>query len=140
MMLIKIEPDEPLLWYLAFHKSCADEFYNRWLPSIYKHVSAFAWSQKCQVWIYYDQTLFGTRIAIAPAGLIGDAEIAKWTWNTDILQMNKNNDYKPSWRNRLIFCCTSAARRLVGVTGSALLPDQLYSDCIAQNAKVIFNG
>lgn len=137
-MLIKLEPDEITLWFIAFYRTCATEWLGNIIPGKYKHVNCFGWSQRCQVWVFYEVALGETRIRVAPAGTEGDKALAAWTMDADIIQLAKQvSDNKLKFYERLGFWCVPAVKHLVGIPGGALRPDKLWRDCLKANAKVI---
>ena len=135
-MIIKLEPEEINVWFLAFFTRCGSEFFNRWVPGKYKHVSAFAFSPSTKTWVWYDVSLKGTKIMLLPPGWQSDEILAFMTREADILRVERGK--VPSVGMRLGFWCVPAVKHLIWSNCSALIPSTLWRYCLKDGAKIIF--
>lgn len=126
-----IEPD---VWTLAFHRT-SPWFWVRLLAiGRYKHVSAFAWVQPYGMWVWYDITLFGTKIILLPDSQQALAWLTAQTADADLVKVSTGKSRMPLLAP---FYCVSAVKHLVGIPGGALLPTTLFDDCLRHGGKLI---
>jgi len=139
-MIVQLDAEEITIWFLAFHKKCLSPFWQRVIPGKYKHVNAFGWSERAQVWVYYDCGFHGTRVIVCPPGPKADQQLERWMAGADVLRVSqKLKRERPIYAFRFFHLCTTAMRHLCDISGGALLPDGLWVDCLRENAKVIFH-
>lgn len=124
----------PPVWIVVFCRSI-DNRWVRWLAcGQYKHVRAYAYLPALKVWLFYDVTLSGTLIHVAPDTPQTEAYIGEFTRDSALVAV------KPGPRHGVPlapFCCTSAVRHLIGLKSGALRPDRLFRDCLAAGGTLL---
>lgn len=118
-------------WFVAFLPRSGSRLCNWLIPGRFKHVCAFAYCPENQSWAVVEPDACGTEVAIFPA-------VECWVFLEPLLAAGavivKIAARKRRWLGpRLIGCCTSNVRDLVGLPGCgilSLLPDMVYRDCL----------
>lgn len=137
-MIVKREPQEITTWLVAFWPKAATPLVNKLVRGRFKHVSVFAFAPDARTWVWIDVALMGTRVQLLPDTQAAQLILGDWTKEAAVLQMPVQE------RNRIRiapgFWCVTAVKHMLGLRSGALLPDALWRDCLANGAKVIFDG
>lgn len=123
-------------WHVAFWK-----WQRRWhwihlfARGPYRHVSAFGYSARCNVWVLYEPGTDGTRIRLVrhDESFLGLLDAHKK--HADILTVTvsgKRPDHMP-WRPGQY--CVPAIIRLLGLRSGAVTPTGLYRHLVSIGAK-----
>ena len=126
---------EPEVWTLAFHRTTPWWWVRLLAVGKYKHVSAFAWVAPYRLWVYYDITLFGTKLIILPDSEQATAWLTAQTADADLVRI-KRGSYISGYIFRPFFC-VSAVQHLIGLRSSALRPSALYAHVLAHGGEPI---
>jgi hypothetical protein len=127
---------EPEQWTVAFYRTSPYWWVRLLAVGRYKHVSAFAYVAACKVWVYYDITLFGTKIIVLPDSPDAIEWLCAQTRGADLVKV----EVHPRARRVPLlapFCCVPAIRHLLGIPGGALLPSTLFDHCLANGAGIV---
>jgi hypothetical protein len=121
-------------WYVAFETEAKPP--TRFLiPGTFKHVRAFGYCAEAMTWVFVDPQYAAMDVFVVPkheASPAIDAFVAK---AAVVLKLDARRRRRPN--ARLIGCCTSTVRDILGLPGYGLLsslPDRLYRDCIRAGA------
>jgi len=130
-----IEPDR---WTLAFHRTSPWWWVRLLAVGRHKHVSAFAWVQPYGMWVYYNITLFGTKIVLLPDSQQATAWLLAQTADADLVRMprlpvGRENRHRPPIT---VFSCVSALKHLLGIRCGAL-PISFYRACLRAGGQRI---
>lgn len=126
-----VEPDR---WTVAFHRTSPYWWVRLLAVGRYKHVSAFSYVPQCSMWVYFDVTLAGTKLILLPDSEAATLWIAERTHDADLVQVKSGSRRHPPIAP---FYCVSALKSLIGLRSSALLPDGLFRDCVANGAEIL---
>lgn len=119
---------EPRVWTLVFCKSATSKWVQRLVPGKYKHVRAYAYLPAAKAWLFYDVTMIGTSIRLAP-----DTDetvrtiIYPFTLDADLVSIKHQG---PTRWPPLFGFCVPAIKHLIGLNSGALLVDALFRDCL----------
>jgi hypothetical protein len=126
------EAIEPRVWTLVFCKSATSKWVQRLVPGKYKHVRAYAYLPAAKAWLFYDVTMIGTSIRLAP-----DTDetvrtiIYPFTKDADLLSIKHQG---PTRWPPLFGFCVPAIKHLIGLNSGALLVDAFFRDCLRAGA------
>lgn len=138
-MIIQLREDDVNTWFVCFGYEATPAL-DRWIPGKFKHVRAFGFSHGAQCWVFYDHLWIGTRIALAPAGPVGDRAVGRFVEDQAVLKLSRLTRPRGGIRHRLGFTCVTTARQLLNVPGGALAPDGFWRDCLKAGAEFILDG
>jgi hypothetical protein len=125
---------QPARWVLAFQRSTESRLVN-WLAfGRYKHVTAFGYVEAVDHWLFFDWRARALDLIVA-RGEHATQLMAHYTRDADLLGMDARPGAGTGFQAGL--WCVPAIRHLVGIRGSALRPDALWRDCIAQGAEIL---
>lgn len=125
---------KPTRWLLVFQRSTKSRLV-RWLANgTYKHVMAIGYVAEVDHWLFFDWRA-STIDIIAARGDHAMQLMDHYTHDADVLGMVPKPS--PGYGLRLGWWCVPAIKHLVGIKGSALRPDALWRDCIAQGADIL---
>lgn len=127
-----IEPDR---WTIAFHRTSPYWWVRLLACGRFKHVSAFAWVKPLGLWVYYDVTLFGTKLILLPDSEQATAWLTAQTADADLVQMPRRS-IAGRWPVIAPFYCVPAIKHLIGVRGGAL-PIHFYKACLRAGGQRI---
>lgn len=133
-MVVRPWGGEPRHWVLCFVRSSPVRW-ARWLSfGRYKHVRAFGYVKEADAWIFYDVGFPKTHVYIA----CDDAAKRMrevFCDDADMLGMPSMPGNGGGFRFGM--WCVPAIKHLVGLQSSALRPNALWRDCIANGGEVI---
>lgn len=112
-----IQPSE---WFVVFSETAATRWLGRITPGRFKHVAMFGYCAGVKVWLVYDVTWAGTRIA-----LMDSAAVMAWSAGTAILKMPQGEARMRS-SARLGLHCVNTVKQVLRLRCVAATPDQLY--------------
>jgi hypothetical protein len=120
-------------WFVVFERDAPYVL----VPSYFKHVLAYGYCEAARSWVLIDPHFAVMDVRVVPAHE-GEAMIAWFTRRAiAVLKIDAGRRARPNVR--LLGCCTSTVRDLIGLPGFGLLsslPDALYNDCIMAGAVV----
>jgi len=123
-------------WFVVFSGGHTDSHLTYWTPGKFKHVAAFGYSAEAQTWLFIDPDRRGAEFLLVPTHE-GEGYIAKFVSDATVLRIAAR---KNGCTFRILLCCTSVVRALIGLPGwgiLSLIPDRLYRDCIDAGAVVV---
>lgn len=123
---------QPRSWTLVFNREASSRWFGALVPGRYKHVRAYAYVPFLHVWVFYDPDFRGTDIIVAADGEPAKRLIASWTVKADLMMMRVTDARA---RPRIGFWCVPMIKSLIGLRSSALRPDGLWADCLANGGE-----
>lgn len=128
---------QPEQWILAFEPAMPGHpWLNRLVPGRFKHVRAFGKVPFLHVWLFFDATLAGLELRVAADGRAADTLAVEWTRSCTIMVMPKRPHANRSALLAASGWCVPSVKRLIGLQSSALRPDALFADCLANGGKL----
>lgn len=128
-------PIRILRWHVAFWRMPHRRRWHHMLaPGPYKHVSAFGYSARCNVWVFYNPAGNGERIEVCAndATFLDLLDSIKERADLVTLTLGAPRPH-PAWRPGVY--CVPQIVRLLGVRSSALTPRGLYRDLVRAGAR-----
>lgn len=123
-------------WFLAFRTDTGDPI-ARFLTrgQRFRHVSCFGFVHPAGCWTFYDWNLASTMLSVVPEALADEA----LAYAIDGATIVRFVPPAVIWRSnpKLGFWCVTSVAHLTGVRSSALRPDALFRDCVAQGGTII---
>jgi hypothetical protein len=123
---------QPARWVLVFQRSTESRLVNLLAFGRYKHVTAFGYVEAVDHWLFFDWRARALDLIVA-RGDHATQLMAHYTRDADLLGIDARPGIGTGFQAGL--WCVPAIRHLVGIRGSALRPDALWRDCIAQGAE-----
>ncbi|TBY41599.1 hypothetical protein [Rhizobium leguminosarum] len=133
---LKLEDCEPSDWYVAFDP-WSDRRWIRWLAlGRFKHVSCFGFVERAQTWAFFDFHLDRSRIFV-----VGDHEadklIGHYSTGKTVVRMAKPIGRELDVNISFGGWCVPAVAHIIGIRTSALRPDALFRQCLANGGEII---
>jgi hypothetical protein len=122
---------EPDAWFLVFEKETKNRCVDFFAKGKFKHVWAFGYVEALRVWIFYEVLFKRTVLIVRPDDDETRALIVKAREKSSTLTVAAKLSSRRLFRG---FWCVPAMAHLVGSNSSALLPDRLWSDLMAEGA------
>lgn len=122
-------------WHVAFWKKPVRASWHHWLArGPYKHVSAFGYSARCNVWCFYNPAGNAEQIEIVRNRAEEFLPILDYIKHrADLLAVQIGDRAHAPWRPGCY--CVPQIVRLLGVRTCALTPGGLYFDLVRQGAR-----
>lgn len=136
--MIRLGPEPaivPAEWMIVFRRDTKNRL-ARWLSfGRYCHVMCFGYVPAVDGWLFFDFGVNATAVAVVPdrranpmiAAAIDGALVVRW-----VSPMPTGD-----WRLKPAFVCTTAVAHLAGVPSSALRPDALLRDLLANRGEIV---
>ncbi|MBX5001878.1 hypothetical protein HJB72_28560 [Rhizobium lentis] len=133
---LKLEDCEPTDWYVVFDPSSTRRWI-RWLAwGRFKHVACFGFIPRAQTWAFFDLHLDRSRIFV-----VGDHEadklIGHYSTGKTVVRMAKPLGRELDINLCVGGWCVPAVAHIIGLRTSALRPDALFRQCIANGGEII---
>src|SRR5581483_3821694 len=128
------EPRLPRLWLVFFGEACGRPWWARALRPGFRHVSAAAWFDRAERWIYFDPLSSGLHIEIDTHAGFGSRFAQLWRDSAAILRVRavpRQGRLPPA------FFCVGAMKALLGTRSRALSPRGLYRDLLREGAELV---
>lgn len=133
---IPFEQLEPADWFVVFHPRT----HRRWLSWLamgkYKHVSAFGWVPRAQTWVFFDFNVDRSRIYVV-GNHEADELLERFTHQNTVVRMARPLVESDRINFGAGLWCVPAVAHLIGLRASALRPDALFRQCLANGGEII---
>ena len=127
---------EPSNWFVTFHERSERQWVNRFCPGKFKHVGAFGYVAEARVWVFVDFLTARLMVRVA-SDRSADILIAEETAGGTVVKMPEIDKESKKYRLKPGLWCVPATAHLLGLGGSALLPDQLFRQCMANGGQMV---
>lgn len=138
-MLITRAPEQIASWQVCFW-TYANHWLARRIPGRFKHVSALGRSFGGHSWVYLDCSVDRFEVHVIPSNNDeGRQYLGRLTMDADLV-LRVPGDGRMARPPRFGLFCVPFVRRVVGVPGSALLPDGFRQDCMRAGAEIVIDN
>lgn len=133
---LRLSECEPKDWFVVFYED-SPKWWIRWLSGgRFKHVCVFGTVPRANAWVFYDFNLDRSRIYVV-ADYESDIAIGHFIENATVVRMARPIGREVEVNLRPGWWCVPAVAHIVGIRGSALRPDALFRQCLAQGGEII---
>ncbi|EHK77699.1 hypothetical protein SM0020_12265 [Sinorhizobium meliloti CCNWSX0020] len=127
---------EPKDWFAVFHENTS-KWWIRWLArGRFKHVSVFGVVPRSNAWIFYEFSLDRARVYVVPDYDSGPV-IGNFVGSGTVVRMARPIGRETEMNLRPGGWCVPAVAHILGIRGSALRPDTLFRQCLAQGGEIV---
>lgn len=127
---------EPEHWFVTFHER-SDRWWVNWFAGRrFKHVTAFGYVASAHVWVFMDVLASRMRIRVVD-DRFSDGLLAEQTLSGVVVKMPPKVIDFAEIRLKWGFWCVPAVAHLTGMGASALRPDALYRQCLANGGEIV---
>ena len=123
-------------WFVAFVDYGRNLWWHRFTKRGFRHVFAFGYEPRLDVWIVFDPTLEGFTLRAVPGAAIDSLVAEVWARDGKILRCRV--EAKAPRRPRLFATCVTVLAHLLGLPVSAVRPYGLYRMLLARGAQPAF--
>lgn len=134
-MFVQRTSGQVTTWFVTFERD-APGWWKYLIPGEFKHVRAFGYCPRSLTYVLIDPKYAAMDVFLAPQGEI---DILRLFTAKAVAVLELRAQARPRPNLRLVGCCTSTVRDLLGLPGYgplSALPDVLYRDCIRAGATV----
>lgn len=125
----------PCEWFVVFKKKSMMRWAN-WAPGKFKHCFAMTFIAEQQIWVFVEfAALSGTAVSICANGE-ADGWLAEASRDAVVVKMPAG--LAKGWP--LGLWCVPLTAHVIGLKSSALLPDGLFRDCMANGGEIVIAG
>lgn len=128
-------PDVPRLWVVFFRDSGERSWLDFLTRPGFRHVSAAAWYDRTERWVFVDPAFRATVIQVIEAGPAADAVFGHWVSEAGaVLRVRSRAD---RWSVPGLVGCVGQVKALLGLRSRALLPFTLFQHLLARGAEPV---
>jgi hypothetical protein len=125
----------PSEWFVVFKRKSAMRWAN-WVPGKFKHCLAMTFIAERQAWLFVEfAALSGTAVSIC-ANDGADDWLAEASRDAVVVKVPAGMSKGWAWG----LWCVPLTAHVIGLRSSALLPDGLFRDCMANGGEIVIAG
>lgn len=127
---------ESRLWLVFFRDDARQGSWWDWFTRPgFRHVSAAAWFDQTQRWVFFDPTFKATTLQIVEAGPDADAIFGKWVGEAGAIVRFCSRAERTTMPG--LVGCVGQIKSLLGIRCGALAPSQLHRHLLAHGAEPV---